>query len=381
MIRGLDLQNVDSRRAYPLNSRTSWVEQRHHKGSLVYAENRVLGPGEYSPQKVGTQARHISSPTLAQRTRLPQYGRAEARSIDPYDPFNSRLSLDRETHLLHHGKDRGAGSYTIVDDVALSKHGVSFYERQESATVFHDHDRRVGLDPNRRFCRNEGPAGQGLAHDSLLFAHTTSGVQVPAKVSFGPEDVPFGERGGPVKPALPTYFPNYDSPVVRKSLHLNKIHQSDRRTFIDELLRRQALDERLSTAAAAARANSALYAPSTFSTLPEEGGSLVLHHHEHDGAGGFSSSSLSPAQAAPFASPVRKPPKPRQKRPAHNLVFDASCYKALAKEQVELNPASIDRLARVGTFNALMAKASRSGQYDSAVMKSKISEKLRRVAL
>ena len=380
MIRGLDLQNVNSRRAYPLNSRTSWVEQRHHKGSLVYAENRVLGPGEYSPQNVGTMARHISSPTLAQRTRLPQYGRAESRSIDPYDPFNSRLSLDRETHLMHHlGKDRGTGSYTIVDDVALSKHGVSFYERQESATAFHDHDRRVGLDPNRRFCRNEGPAGQGLAHDSLLLAHTTRGVQVPAKVNFGPEDVPFGERGGPVRPALPTYFPNYDSPVVKKSLHLNKIHQSDRRTFIDELLRRQALEDRLSTTAAAARSNSALHAASTFSTLPESE-SLLLQQHEQAGTRGPSSSSLSPAQG-PFTSPVLKPPKPRQKRPAHNLVFDASCYKALAKEQVELNPASIDRLARVGTFNALMAKASRSGQYDSAVMKSKISEKLRRVAL
>jgi hypothetical protein len=281
---------------------------------------------------------------------------------------------------MHHlGKDRGTGSYTIVDDVALSKHGVSFYERQESATAFHDHDRRVGLDPNRRFCRNEGPAGQGLAHDSLLLAHTTRGVQVPAKVNFGPEDVPFGERGGPVRPALPTYFPNYDSPVVKKSLHLNKIHQSDRRTFIDELLRRQALEDRLSTTAAAARSNSALHAASTFSTLPESE-SLLLQQHEQAGTRGPSSSSLSPAQG-PFTSPVLKPPKPRQKRPAHNLVFDASCYKALAKEQVELNPASIDRLARVGTFNALMAKASRSGQYDSAVMKSKISEKLRRVAL
>jgi hypothetical protein len=66
---------------------------------------------------------------------------------------------------------------------------------------------------------------------------------------------------------------------------------------------------------------------------------------------------------------TRKPPE---------LRFDSSSYKALAKEQVELNPKSISKLARVGIFNELLAQRR---EYDSAKMRSHIAEKIRRAAL
>ena len=47
---GVDYGNVDSRRAYPLDGRTTWVESMHTgSGHVVGKDNRVLGPGEYSP--------------------------------------------------------------------------------------------------------------------------------------------------------------------------------------------------------------------------------------------------------------------------------------------------------------------------------------------
>lgn len=327
-----DHTNVNSRRAFPLNSRTSWVEQQHYKGSVVYRDNLVLGPAEYSPT-TRHNARHVGTPTLSQRSRV--------SLVDAFNPFSSQLSVATP------GRGGGCGhnSYSIVDD-ALLLPGQTFYDKSEAATRFHDHDRRMGTDPHRRFCPTPGAS---LTHDSLLLTRSVSGISTPARVHFGPDDIPFGDRAV-VKASGPSYSPDYDSKCISKYVKLSKISPSARKTFAD-LDQLQALKR----------------------DQPE---SLVIAKLRSDA---HASSPPSPlAVLRPKPSPVRMPILRTRKPPA--LSFDHSCYraKALYKEVLELNPAAIDRLAKVGLFNSIMATKR---QYDSSPLPNKISAKIRRSAL
>lgn len=364
MLQGVDYANVNSRRAYPLNSRSAWVEQQHHNGACVYVENRVLGPAEYNP-KPGNE-KNIGSPSLEQRSRRPRYG----RQVDPFAPFKSNLTLDRAKHTSQNLSSAGSpGSYTIVDDVTLQREG--FYERSESATIFHDYDRRLGLDPNRRYCPTPG---QGLSHDSILLAHTNSGLVSPSKVSFGPDDIPFGERCA-VRPAGPTYEPNYDSKFIKPFVKLSTISSTERKTYVDiQISRLNKLEDEVAASrakgAGASSWSSSLLHASTLSSVPQSVNPIPESHsraHTHSRAA---------AATKPPASPIRMPIIRTRKPPALN--FDSSSYKALAREQVELNPKSISKLARVGIFNELLAQRR---EYDSGKLNSQIAEKLRRAAL
>ena len=354
MLKGVDLSNVNSRRAYPLGSRASWVEQQLHHGQAVHVENRVLGPAEYNPKRANEK--HVGSPSLAQRSRLTAYG----RQLDAFNPFDSALSIDRDggahmTQQLATSTNASPGSYTIVDDVLKLKRGErGFYERTEAATIFHDHDRRQGLDPHRRFCPTPD---LGLSHDSLLLVHTTSGVQSPSKVVFGPDDIPFGERC-PVKPAGPVYNPDYDSKQLKRTVKLSKISPTERKTYVDLQIQRN-LRESEERRTDSAPSSSTQVLGSTISSTP--------------GLGTHRANKPAPA---PAASPIRMPILRTRKPP--QLHFDASCYRAMAPEQVELNPRSISRLARVGIFNELLAQKR---EYDSSKMGSLIAEKVRRAAL
>jgi hypothetical protein len=295
----------------------------------------------------------VGSPSLAQRSRLTSYG----RQIDAFDPFSSELSIDRASHLNFN--KASPGSYTIVDDVALQREG--FYERSESATVFHDHDRRLGLDPNRRFCPTPG---QGLSHDSLLLVHTHSGLSSPSKVVFGPDDIPFGERNS-VRPAGPVYNPDWDSKQIKPTIKLSKISPSERKTYLDLQIARSRKEEE--------------GRPDSPHAKPSLHGSTISSAPATDGARSHkpTQQQQQQQQQQPSAvSPIRMPALRSRKPPT--LRFDSSCYKALAPERVELNPKNIKKLARVGIFNELLAQRR---EYDSAKMKSLISEKIRRAAL
>jgi len=68
-----------TRRAFALDSRTTWVETRLDKNDFfTRIDNLPLGPGEYSPT---IQNRHISTPSLA-----PSH----------FSPFKSSISRARE---------------------------------------------------------------------------------------------------------------------------------------------------------------------------------------------------------------------------------------------------------------------------------------------
>ena len=309
------------------------MEMQSHHGHAIYKDNRVLGPAEYSPQR-GILERHIGTPTLSQRSQV--------SLVDSFSPFKSQLTMSTPGNTLYNGGPHNS-LYTIVDDALAHQ----FYERTESATIFHDHDRRMGLDPNRRFCATPGPS---LTHDSLLYTHSTSGISIPPTVHFGPDDIPFGDRTATV-PAGPVYHPDYDSKHVRPTPKLSKISPSERRTFADLDLMRTLKSEQ-----------------------PESPTVVKMRTDLRDAPP--SPLAQAAAMLRPKYSPVRMPILRTRKPPA--LSFDTSCYKAQAREQVELNPRSIDKLAKVGIFNEIMTQKR---QYESKHMESKISEKIKRSAL
>ena len=83
--------------------------------------------------------------------------------------------------------------------------------RSDFATIFHEHDIRQPLDPNKRFCATPGPY---LGPESMLRHVNTDGIQVSKRIHFGPNTVPFGERNK-YKKAGGTYDVQYDSLHVR----------------------------------------------------------------------------------------------------------------------------------------------------------------------
>ena len=86
MLKDCDTGNVDSRRAYALDSRTTWVESAHHGGGhVVGKDNRVLGPGEYTPAMPTSSRKHISGPALGGSRGL----------ADHFHPFKSLLGITR----------------------------------------------------------------------------------------------------------------------------------------------------------------------------------------------------------------------------------------------------------------------------------------------
>lgn len=93
-----------------------------------------------------------------------------------------------------------------ADSAAATNH-----TRSDFTTIFHEHDIRQPLDPNRRFCATPGPY---LGPESMLRHMNTDGLQVSRRIHFGPNTVPFGERNK-YKKAGGTYDVQYDSLHVR----------------------------------------------------------------------------------------------------------------------------------------------------------------------
>ena len=80
MLKGIDYSNVDSRRAFPLDGRTTWVESSVSKGYVVSKDNRVLGPGEYNPSLPTPHTKHVSAPSIGGSRGL---GPSSVWSADP----------------------------------------------------------------------------------------------------------------------------------------------------------------------------------------------------------------------------------------------------------------------------------------------------------
>lgn len=89
-----------SRRAFALDSRTSWVESTIQKGMVISIDNTPIGPGEYNPPLRPNLQRHISTPTLGKRN-----------IVDMHHPFRSPISRNGI---------RSATPYSIANDISLN---------------------------------------------------------------------------------------------------------------------------------------------------------------------------------------------------------------------------------------------------------------------
>ena len=91
-----------SRRAFRLDSRTTWVEQQHStKGGVrcnVARDNFPLGPGEYNPD-ASYRAKHTSTPKLGWRPM----------QIDNFIPWRAACHSIKLTEVLQRANEHGPG--------------------------------------------------------------------------------------------------------------------------------------------------------------------------------------------------------------------------------------------------------------------------------
>ena len=186
-----------------------------------------------------------------------------------------------------------------------------------------------------------------------------------------------------MRPAGPTYDPNYDSKFIKPFVKLSSFSKTERRTYLDDQISRlNKLEDEVAASASRAKGagaslwSSSLLHASTLSSLPAPQSATLSPDPESHSRAHTHTHSRAAVATKPPASPIRMPIIRTRKPPALN--FDSSSYKALAREQVELNPKSISKLARVGIFNELLAQRR---EYDSGKLNSQIADKLRRAAL
>ena len=360
MIQGIDQSNVDSRRAFPMDGRATWVESVHSGSGnhVVGKDNRVLGPGEYTPKMQAQHRKHIPGPSLGGSKGM----------VDHFHPFRSLLTTrtpGKSSSSKKGGSYRGGGgsvagnsvvtwdepslamgslggggmsatdsyyaqaepSYSIANDITRDTH------KKEGASIFHEHDRRMAIDPHQRTTPTPGCY---LNHDSLLKSTSAfSGVRdLPSTVKMGPDDIPFGERVD-VRAAAPgDYRPDlcYDSKFLRKQTKLIKISPAERRTYFDLQARELEIQ-------------AGVISPVQEHKKIRQAESTTVHSD-------IAIQARAESQAKHDRIKSIRMPILRTRKPP-TLEFDSSCY-ALAKKtavDLPLNPASLRKEAKIDLFN------------------------------
>lgn len=401
MLKGVDYYNVDSRRAYPLDGRTTWVESDMAKGYVVSKDNRVLGPGEYTPGLTTQHTKHVSAPSIG-----------GSRGIaDHFHPFKSMLSTRTPGNANRQGGFGGAGSvgqnsmvsfedasyfaeqapaYSIANDISRYHHS----NKHEGTTIFHEHDRRIALDPNLRSTITPGPGKYKTWSNNPLrsVSHHAGLKELNRTVNMGPDDIPFGERMD-VRPALPDYDSSkaMDTDHFRKGKKLLTINPNERMTKFDLDERRRKIEEGIIEPAVENRQKrlekikklNRKYDPDESSMGLVTAESSVAFQGRpiaspiSSKAGGRSDSKLKGARIRYPTLKTRKPPA---------LEFDRSSYKNLnaaleasfAKEQIELNPRQLDKEARVNVFSNYIALPRK---HHGHRVPSRLSDKIKRSVL
>jgi hypothetical protein len=413
MIKGVDYGNVDSRRAFPLDGRTTWVESTVAKGYVVSKDNRVLGPGEYTPGLPSQFTKHTPGPALGGSRGI----------VDHFHPFRSMLSTRTPGNKSGGGGgggggrfgggsvgqnsvisyDDGGGSYYANQPAAYSiSNDIDRYHqsnKREGMTIFHEHDRRIALDPNNRTTPTPGPGEYKVWNaNPLRTMNNMSGMsEMNKSVVMGPDDVPFGERME-VKAALP----DYDSAKAQDSVHFRRgnklltISKQERKTKFALEERRRMIEEGLIDPAVENRAKrlqkiaklNRKYDPdeSSMGLVTAQGGdndynrdNLASPIASKGGGGGRSEGAAGTqrAKGAQIKYPILKSRKP----PA--LEFDPTSYRNLAisleanfkRDQIELNPRSLNKEARVNIFNEYLALPRK---HHGHRVPSRLSDKVKR---
>lgn len=295
---------VITRRAFPLDSRTVWVEQVLVNESLVPKDNLPLGPGEYNSKILEN---HISTPSLG------------SRRVEHFSPFISRVSVRTPQDASHNI----SSSASMSQISSLATKNAFSPTRSDFTTIFHEHDIRQPLDPNRRFCVTPGSY---CGPESLLRHVNTDGIQETKRIHFGSNTVPFGERNK-YKMAGPTYDIKFDSLQVRPKLKFGPFLKSARVLKLGN----ECSDDRRTSTSPCSRSSQG--SPSSFRNNNSE-------------VKTFSNSYR--AALVPLPKLKSKAPKP--------ILFDASSYtnKHSRLDVHDLTPSYIKKEARIELFSSIV---------------------------
>lgn len=401
MLGGVDHGNVDSRRAYPLDGRTTWVESMHTgSGHVVGKDNRVLGPGEYSPGLPTFATKHTPGPALGGSrgivdhfhpfksmlsTRTP--GNASnpmsKKSMSPVGP-GSVVSFDDASSEAYYAVQ--APAYSIANDTSRYHH----QDKHEGTTIFHEHDRRLALDPKNRTTPTPGPGKYKTWSDTPLrrVNHLSGVTELNKTVVMGPDDIPFGERMD-VRPALPEYdaMKAMDTEHFRPGIKLATFSPAERRTEFDLQKRKNMIEEGLIDRAADNRRRRVEKIKKLNQRYDPDESSMGLVS-VHSGITSIPrltekerSSKTVGAAGKKAATMIRYPILKTRKPPT--LVFDNSSYTNLAKaletnlnkDQIELNPKNLDKEAKCGVFNEYLTMPRK---HHGQRVASRLSDKVKR---
>jgi hypothetical protein len=354
-----------SKRAFPLDSRAIWVEQMIDKhGTVVHRDNLVNGPGEYEPKLASTK--HVSSPSLG-------------KHISPFKTFKSSVSRP----------DLNSFNNSSVSSIPYQKQNSSLlihntndniYERNEMLTLYHGHDKmRHALDPKLRYTNTPGPY---ITHQPILEAVKYNGKVSPQKVFFGPDNIPFGERGGQdIKIALPDYVPNFDSKYVRKSILLSKISPSERFSYNKKY---NSIQNKLSSNGSI----SSISQVSSTNNSKNISAELITRSRTPSPSSSYHKASIFHVPSArdnqtvinkhSFAAEgeIKKPKLKFRVWP--KLQFDSSCYDNYKKPMPSgLTPAAIDKAINLHPFERMLKTKK---LYQSSIIGSRISDKIKRTS-
>jgi len=249
--------------------------------------------------------------------------------------------------------DPGAPSqyYSIANDITRDTF------KKEGATIFHEHDRRMGIDPYQR--RYPTP-GCYLNHESLLKSTSAfAGVRnMTNTVHMGPDDIPYGERME-VRPAAPgDYRPevSHDSKFMRKMPLQSKISPAERKTYFDIQAREIEIQSGVVNVQTERKAERIADIPPTYSDIAIQARAEAEYKR------------LRISQIKMPKLNTRKPP---------TLTFDASCYTNAKKEASELalHPASLKKEAKIDLFSEYLTLPRK---HQGHRVPSRLSDKVKR---
>lgn len=287
------------------------MEQQLSKSCIFPRENLYLGPGEYDPQ---LPEPHVSSPIIRPSTIS-----SEFHSLRSHQTRHGNTNEG-----AHRVNDKQRKPYKLSTDLG----GLSC-SRSEYASLFHDHDQRLAIDPSRRYYITQRPY---LPQDNFLTPMFHDGKKKPSGSVITSEEY----QRPPQKIALPDYDPQYDSSQLGHQPKFGSIPKTQRPELFGN--------------------------PIDYS-LPEE---EVCHRAK------------TPSSKNSF-TPIRrkvKTPTPLKSAPKLSVNFNTSCYDSIRKPAPPtLSPSYVNQQARVKVFSQTVLKPQ---SYRSQHVPSALGDRIKR---
>ena len=276
-----------------------WVEQQIVKSCILPRDNLYIGPGEYHAQY---PASHITSPVMQ-----------PPHTADDFHPFRGGSS---GSNRIYRGKEKRP--YTMSNDF-----GSLSNSRIEFASIFHDHDQRMAIDPSRRHYISQTPL---LPQDDILHARGHDGKKKPVGVIMATQKY---ERP-PTREANPDADPDFNTEVVAPRLRGGVLTKSKRGDC---------------------------FPPQQDYSIPEHSPVSRQKTPSHK-------SSFEPKRSHRFPDPLPK------------MQFDTSCYdKSRKPSPVTLTPSYINKKAKIRVFSGVVLKPR---SYQSSFVPSALGQRIKR---